>query len=308
MAEKVSLPIVNKINAKDILVDAIKMYIKGLGELNAPIDVSKEYPGRETTAHDKAGQRVTARRRIVVKKLKNTPFLQAIGDNTTGTFNFLTDVNTTDDQVAAIKRMGYGWIDSYIFEISAWSTDSDDRDNLIELIKAMMLELTQGRSPGHDPYFWTRGILSVKFVSESDSVDAKPVGNSVVYSGNTTWNLIVPFINPSIDEFQRIKVGLIDSIINFPGDNTGGGSTDVVIVDPGDNGPGSGDGGNGTTNPSTPPRENPVQQNPEATLVISTGGYSAYKFKMEKSVIYVGSPSGGNTASKLSAFMELLKD
>lgn len=313
MAEGNSLPQIYRISPKDVVVRGIKNYIASLGPLNAPIDVSKDYPSRESFAHNNRGERINSRRRIVVKKLKNTVALHAIGDSYTGTF-ITYKPTEANDNLAAIRNAGVGWIDEYTFEISVWTTDADDRDNLIELIKVIMLELTQGRSETNiQPYFLSNGFLSVKFASESDSQDPKVINNGVIYSGNTIWNVMVPFYHTYSINYHGIRSAIIDPIINFPGD---GGDTDtgeIIIVDPGDGTtPGSGgggDGGNGVVNPTNPPKNGSDPLSTKAVLVLPAGLASSYRFKTDNQIVYVGSRSeGNNTSSNLSAYLELLQN
>lgn len=249
-----SLPITLKNNPKDVIIQGLKMAFAKFGPLRVPIDFSKDYPTRESWTTASNGNTNVNKRRIVVKKINNTPVLQSIGDSYTGSFDFMD--RSAESDLAAMQTGGLGWVDNYTIEISAWTTDADDRDNLVELIKMVMLELTQARTAaGKEPYFLEHGIASVKFVRESDSNSTTKVQNGPMYSGSTTWNLVVPFYNTTRQEFIALKYSLVDNIIKFPGE---GSDNNTIVVTPNNPGGGSESIGPLPTDNNNPSNDYPI--------------------------------------------------
>ena len=276
MEQPNTLPTVLRNNPKDVVLRGLKQAFAKFGPLRVPIDFSKEYPSRETWTTTANGNTNLPKRRIVVRKINNAPVLQAIGDSYTGSFAFM-GTNLEDKELAAVHTAGFGWVDNYTIEISVWTSDSDDRDNLVELIKLIMLELTQGRTAGNEPFFTTNGVLAVKFVRESDSQTTSKVGNSPMYSGSTTWNLTVPFYNTTREEYYRYKFELVDNIIKYPTEP----SDPIIVVVP--DVPGGGDSGGGGSNSDLPTQQN----NPsyDGLLVIPVGGGAVAPIDDNKTII-----------------------
>ncbi len=192
-------------NPKEIIVKGLERKISEQGVLRQSFDISTEYPSRETYDHDAESRRI--KRRIVVKQLTNTVERYAIGHQIGGEFN----------QETLEYKQYSGWADLYTMEVSIWTPDSKDRDNIVELVKLWMLELEQDvRSGSLDlglPFFFDRNIFAVSFIRAYEGVNHQVYRNGGIYIGSLVYTVIAPFYHESTDEdYARYKVKLIARI------------------------------------------------------------------------------------------------
>lgn len=200
------LHVIDTNNPKDIIVEGLKIKIDSLGELRVPFDVTTDYPSRETYEHDAERDR-RIRRRIVVRKLQNTVRSYALGQNVSGFFDY---ENLYDEGVQ-------GYLDLFTVEISVWSPDSSDRDNLVELIKLWMLELEQELQAGdiNLPYFYNNNLFSAKFLRAYEDVNTEIYRNGPIYIGSLVFEVLVPFFHENREEFERYTFNLRSKVIEF---------------------------------------------------------------------------------------------
>lgn len=203
MATGQQLYVIDTRNPKDILIQGLKLKIQEQGDLRVGFDVTSDYPSRETFEHDLEEHR-RIKRRIVVKKLNNVIHTPAIGHVIAGEFDYENfKVNET-----------YGWVDQYIMEISVWSPDSTDRDNIVELIKLWMLELEQEIQAGYLqlPFLFSKDMFSIKFVRSYEDTSYDFLQNGPMYIGSLVYESLIPFYHESQAELQRYKINLISNI------------------------------------------------------------------------------------------------
>jgi hypothetical protein len=193
-------------NPKDIIMEGLRLKIDSLGELKVPFDITTDYPSRETYEHDEqSGRRM--RRRIVVRKTQNTVKRYALGQNVSG---YRNDEDLFDEDVQ-------GYLDAFTMEISAWSSDSKDRDNLVELIKLWMLELEQELQSGliEVPFFFNRNLFAVKFLRAYEDVNMDIYRNGPIYIGSVVFEVLVPFFHGTREALERYKFILTTNVIEF---------------------------------------------------------------------------------------------
>jgi hypothetical protein len=193
-------------NPKDIIIEGLKIKIDSLGELRVPFDVTTDYPSRETYEHDQERDR-RIRRRLVVRKLQNTVRTYAIGQNVYG---YVDEDNLVEEGVQ-------GYLDLYTMEVSIWSPDSQDRDNLVELIKLWMLELEQELQAGNIslPFFYHKNLLAIKFLRAYEDVNMEIYRNGPIYIGSLVFEVIVPFFHRTVDELQRYTINITGKVKEF---------------------------------------------------------------------------------------------
>jgi hypothetical protein len=193
-------------NPKDIIIEGLKLKIDSLGELRVPFDVTTDYPSRETYEHDQERDR-RIRRRLVVRKLQNTVRTYALGQNVYG---YVDEDNLVDEGVQ-------GYLNLYTMEISIWSPDSQDRDNLVELIKLWMLELEQELQVGTFslPFFYNRNLLAIKFLRSVEDINMEIYRNGPIYIGSLVFEVIVPFFNITIEELERYTLNITTKVKEF---------------------------------------------------------------------------------------------
>lgn len=193
-------------NPKDIIMEGLRLKVDALGDLKVPFDITTDYPSRETYEHDEqAGRKM--RRRIVVRKTQNTVKRYAIGQNVSG---YRNEDELFDEDVQ-------GYLDAFTMEISAWSTDSKDRDNLVELIKLWMLELEQELQSGliEVPFFFSKNLFAIKFLRAYEDVNMDIYRNGPIYIGSVVFEVLVPFFHGTREQLERYKVQLTTNVIEF---------------------------------------------------------------------------------------------
>ena len=194
-------------NPKEVLIEGLRRKLDEQGNLRQSFDITAEYPSRETYDHDARERRI--KRRVVVKQLTNAVERYAIGHEIGGEFDFST---LTDNRV-------FGWVDLYTMEVSIWSPDSKDRDNIVELIKMWMLELEQDIKSGNVefelPYFYTSDIFAIRFIRAYEGVNNNIYRNGPIHIGSLVYNLIAPFYHLTNDEdYHKYKINLIGHIVD----------------------------------------------------------------------------------------------
>lgn len=192
-------------NPKEILVRGLEHKISEQGNLRQGFDISTEYPSRETYDHDAESRRI--KRRVIVKQLSNTVERYAIGQEIAGEF----DIDTLS------QHEFFGWVDLYTMEVSVWSPDSKDRDNIVELIKLWMLELEQDVKSGsielNLPFFFDSDIFAIRFIRAYEGVNSQVYRNGPIYIGSLVYTLVAPFYHHTTDDdFERYKFRLIERI------------------------------------------------------------------------------------------------
>jgi hypothetical protein len=200
------LHVIDKTNPKDVIKEGLQLKVDSLGELRVPFDITTDFPSRETYENDAEGG-TKIRRRIVIRKLQNSVRTYALGQNVDGYVDF-DDMYEEDIQ---------GYLDLFTIEVSVWSPDSNDRDNLVELIKLWMLELEQELQVGNIelPYFYHNGLLSIKFLRASEDVNMEIYRNGPIFIGSLIFEVTVPFFHSTREELQRFKIHLKTNVIEF---------------------------------------------------------------------------------------------
>jgi len=198
---------IDNFNTKDIIIEGLKIKIDGLGELRVPFDITTDYPSRETYEHDQERDR-RIRRRVVVKRLSNTVMTYAIGQNVSG---------YSDNGAIPFEETVQGYLDLNVIEISVWSPDSQDRDNLIELIKLWMLELEQELQTGelNTPFFYARNLFAIKFIRAYEEINDEIYRNGPIYIGSAVFEVLVPFFHRTREELSRYRVNLTSRVTEF---------------------------------------------------------------------------------------------
>lgn len=194
-------------NPKEILIRGLEQKIAEQGNLRQGFDITTDYPSRETYDHDAESRRI--KRRIVVRQMSNTVERYALGQLVSGEF---------DDEDLELHEV-FGWADLYNMEISIWSPDSKDRDNIVELIKLWMLELEQDIKSGSIelglPFFFDKDIFAIRFIRAYEGVNSQIYRNGPIYIGSLVYNLIAPFYHSTSDnDYQRYKIHLIGQIVD----------------------------------------------------------------------------------------------
>lgn len=201
-------------NVKDIIYEGIKHKVDSQGNLRTVFDISLEYPTRETFQTNREGNRRHVRR-IVIKKLNNTVSHYAIGQIVGG--EVILDPNASEGMRDEFIQ---GWLDDYMIEISIWTPDSKDRDNIVDLIKLWMLELEQDILSGNLqlelPYFFNSDVFAVRFIRSYDDINynltAKEDGP--MYIGSLVYEVKAPFFHrASPDYLEQYKIELEARII-----------------------------------------------------------------------------------------------
>jgi hypothetical protein len=189
------LYVIDSNNPKDILFEGLKMKTDSLGDLRVPFDITTEYPSRETYEHDLESR--VMRRRIVIKKMQNTVRSYAIGNNVAG-HRETSNNNSYDYGIQ-------GHLDLFTMEISVWSPDSSDRDNLVELIKLWMLELEQDLQAGEIalPFFYSRDLLAIRFLRAYEDINREIYRNGPIYIGSLVFEVLIPFFHATQEELER---------------------------------------------------------------------------------------------------------
>lgn len=193
-------------NPKDVILQGLKMKVEGLGDLRVPFDITTDYPSRETYEHDLERDR-SVRRKVVIRKLQNTVKTYALGQVVSGNY----DLENMVDQET------YGYVDSFTVEISCWSPDSSDRDNIVELIKLWMLELEQELQVGELdlPYFYSKDLLAIRFLRAYEDVNMDIYRNGPIYIGSLVFDVIIPFFHNTREELERYTINLTTNVIEF---------------------------------------------------------------------------------------------
>lgn len=194
-------------NPKEIIINGLKRKIEEQGSLRQGFDITTAYPSRETYDHDAESRRIN--RRIVVKQMTNAVERYSLGNVIDG--NFDEETLTYTDIL--------GWADLYTMEISVWSPDSKDRDNIVELIKLWMLELEQDVKSGSIelglPYFFDRDIFAIRFIRAYEGENHSIYRNGPIHIGSLVYNLIAPFYHQTgNEEYERYKFNLIGQIVD----------------------------------------------------------------------------------------------
>lgn len=201
-----SLHVIDSRNPKDIIIEGLKIKTDHLGDLRVPFDITTDYPSRETYEHDMQNDR-RLHRRVVVKKLQNTVRTYGIGQVAYGNY----------DEENLVDETTYGYVDLYTMEISCWSPDSKDRDNIVELIKLWMLELEQELQAGEPslPYFYGKDLLAIKFLRAYEDVNMEVYRNGPIYIGSLVFEVTVPFFHKSREELERYTIHLTTNVVEF---------------------------------------------------------------------------------------------
>lgn len=209
------LHVIDTRNPKEIIMEGLRSKIDAQGDLRVGFDITTDYPSRETYEHDMEQHRFY-KRRIVVKKLNNVIHTLGIGKIVDGEENFET--------MEADER--YGWLDQYLMEVSIWSPDSKDRDNIVELVKLWMLELEQEILSGEFqvPFFFSRDAFSIKFIRAYEDVSNELIRNGPIYIGSLVYETYIPFFQTHNDELQNYKINLIGNIVDCIEQETSGGN------------------------------------------------------------------------------------
>lgn len=200
-----TLHIIDKRNPKDIIIEGLKIKIDGLGELRVPFDVTSDYPTKETYEHDSETRHMT--RKIVVKKLQNSVKNYALGQVIYGNY----------DPETGREEEYQGYLDVFTMELSCWSTDPTDRDNIVELIKLWMLELEQEFQAGHIvlPYFYHKDLLSIKFLRAYEDINMEVYRNGPIYIGSLVFEVVIPFFHLLKDNLDKYAINLTTNVIEF---------------------------------------------------------------------------------------------
>lgn len=187
-------------NPKEIVLDGLRGKVSELGELRVPIVFSLERPTKETFRRVRDGDEV-AERRIVIRRPRNPVAQRAIGQITASGGEW------TDEDIYQ------GWVDAPTIEIDIWTTASDDRDNLMELVRVWMLELEQD-TIDDVPYFYEHGIQAITFLGMTEREDDSIVQNSPMYIGTLVYEMIATFFNEvERNDLVKIKANLIARLV-----------------------------------------------------------------------------------------------
>lgn len=269
------------IRPKNIVMEGLSKKLDDLGEFRTRFDLTFEYPRLETIAHDDSNGTTRISRRIVIKKIQSIPKLKAIDQMYSSAES--NEANIVD----RIRAEGFGQVDSHMIEISVWSPDPNDRDNLIDLIKIWMLELNRNVEEDGLPFFYSRGIYSVEEVKINETLDRQNVSSSF-HVGILVFELLCPFYAIHTETFERYKFALISNIVNE--DNTGGGgggNSGTIIIGPDKPVPPVIGGGGGSSNDGGIPEVVVVKD----TNISSIPGGSASAGKERSDTLVIPGPN-----------------
>lgn len=216
------------IRPKNIVMEGLSKKLDDLGEFRTRFDLTFEYPRLETIAHDDSNGATRISRRIVIKKIQSVPKLKAIDQM------YSSEESNEANIAERIRAEGFGQLDSHMIEISVWSVDPNDRDNLIDLIKIWMLELNRNVEEDGLPFFYSRGVYSVEEVKINETLDRQNI-SSPFHVGILVFELLCPFYAIHTETFTRYKFALISNIVNNDGTggaDGGGSNSGTIIIDP----------------------------------------------------------------------------
>lgn len=205
MTTGTSLYTIDSRNPKDIIIRGLELKIEEQGNLRVGFDITTDYPSRETFQHDLEEHR-RYKRRIVVRKMNNVIHKMGIGKLGGGGWDM--DNNRSTDY--------YGWVDQYMMEVSVWSPDSSDRDNIVELVKLWMLELEQEIQAGYVqlPFLLAQDMFSVKFVRAYEDANYNLIQNGPMYIGSLVYECLIPFFHENREDLETYKFNLIGNIVD----------------------------------------------------------------------------------------------
>lgn len=202
--EPKSLPTLGIRNAKDVVLHALQKKIEEQGNLRKGFDVTTDFPSRETYKHTLEDRLI--KRRIVVRNLANEVERYGIGDM----------VGARYDPVTKTETEVFGWADNYVMEISIYTTSSEDADNIAELVKLWMLELTHDLRSGNldldFPFFFDRDAFMVRFMRGYEGVNHSLRVNGPIYIRTLSYHIVMPFYHESIEQFIEYKLKLVQHI------------------------------------------------------------------------------------------------
>lgn len=205
---------VHVVNVKDVIYEGLKRKIDAQGILRVHFDLTLEYPTRETFQTDADGSR-RHKRRVVIKRLNNTVSHYALGNVVDG--EVILDASEPEGMREELIQ---GWLDDNMIEISVWSPDSKDRDNIVDLIKIWMLELEQDLTSGNlqleTPFFFDKDIFAIRFLRayEDANYSLTSKEDGPMYIGSLVYEVKSPFFHrASPDYLEAYKVELIGRIV-----------------------------------------------------------------------------------------------
>lgn len=203
------------VRPKYVIAEGIRKKIsEDVPKLAHTIDLTFDYPKRETFANSHDGTRAPTRRRLVIKKLSSVPISRGIGDVYATSQNFVN--NDGEGGVYATEAIGLGQVDEQTIEITVWTPDSKDRDTFLELIKLWMLELTQRIEPETGDRFFNRnGVFSVKEAKNYENIDRRK-DQTDYYLGILVYKVLCPFYGTQVETFTKYKYELINSLYDQP--------------------------------------------------------------------------------------------
>jgi hypothetical protein len=199
-----SLYVIDSRNPKDIIIKGLEFKIEQQGNLKVAFDITTDYPSKETFEHDLEEHR-RYKRRIVVRKMNNVIHVPGIGNRVGGRVS------------GNLEEELLGWVDQYMMEISVWSPDSADRDNIVELIKVWMLELEQEIQSGYleVPFLFSRDMFSIKFIRAYEDANYNFIQNGPMYIGSIIYECLIPFFHRTQEELESYTYNLLTSIVEF---------------------------------------------------------------------------------------------
>jgi len=206
MSTGTALYTIDSRNPKEILIEGLTQKIEGQGNLRVGFDVTTDYPSRETFEHDLEEHR-RYKRRVVVRKLNNVMQSVGIGKQVSNE-GFNTEYPSFDDI--------YGWVDQYMMEVSIWSPDSKDRDNIVELVKLWMLELEQEIQAGaiQVPFLFAKEMFSIKFIRSYEDANYNLIQNGPMYIGSLVYECTVPFFHENQDALREYQLNIVGRIVD----------------------------------------------------------------------------------------------
>lgn len=229
MTQKTSLPNINTESVKYKVIEGLESKVKELGELRVPIVFSTDYPASTSNAINDSGD-IRPTRRIVVKRNLTRVKNYAIGDVAAYSRQFTPESSYTWDTGnptgTFYEIIGEGWFETTNIELSIWCREADDRDNLIELVKMWMLELTHRNLDNGAPYFYNNKIYEVQFTRAYESPDTKVIADQIYYVGVIEYVLSYPVYGTTVEEYEKLKVSVIGRLEGQDPDRP------VIIIDP----------------------------------------------------------------------------
>ena len=205
MENKQPLPQTSYIQPRKALMEGFKREIKKFGDLQVPIEVIGDFLSRETFLQKDKGATRLNKRHIVVRMLNEKPSVNAIGDITSGNF----DRDTLEDSIF------YGWVEDTTFEVSVWSIDATDRDNLRVITKQWMTTLLHQMMDTGSSYFTQQGVFSFKYQGSTDAINQQLIDNGVMHIGIMTWVLTSVFNFENREQYERFQYNITAQIINY---------------------------------------------------------------------------------------------